>query len=183
MVVITDFYLRDVLPRGTARPAAAMQFRVALAPPGDTARCSFVESVERQGPDGGSATVHNQVSTIDGKSPDPGSSVKTIEVGAAGAGAVVKIRRAGTFLRGDANRDSRLDIADPIALLGRLFLGDASGALPCDDAADANDDGRIDISDPVAVLGFLFLGGIPLPLPGAGAPGEDPTPDALDCLE
>jgi endonuclease I len=82
------------------------------------------------------------------------------------------------FIRGDVNRDSALDISDPILLLDLLF-GNTS-QLSCEDAGDANDDGSIDISDAVAILQTLFNGSGPLPQPYPIA-GDDPTPDALGC--
>jgi hypothetical protein len=83
------------------------------------------------------------------------------------------------FLRGDSNRDSQVDLADSVSMLGYLFAG---GARPyCLDANDANDDGLVNIADPVAVLNFLFLGGAKPSNPGTLIPGSDPTPDALYC--
>jgi hypothetical protein len=85
---------------------------------------------------------------------------------------------AKVFRRGDANGDRQLDLADPIRILERLFLG--GEPLPCEDAADANDDGSLDLADPVTILGHLFLGGPPLPPPGEAC-GDDATPDGLGC--
>jgi hypothetical protein len=82
------------------------------------------------------------------------------------------------FVRGDSNVDEHVDISDAQYTLNFLFLG--AGRPRCLDAADANDDGRVDISDPVATLGYLFLGSGSLP-PPRGSPGQDPTPDSLDC--
>ena len=83
------------------------------------------------------------------------------------------------FLRGDANANGGIDIADAVFILRGLF---ADGTRPaCLDAADANDDGAIDIADAVATLGYLFAQAGPLPAP-FGACGIDPTPDELDCL-
>jgi hypothetical protein len=84
------------------------------------------------------------------------------------------------FLRGDANDDGRVDIADAVATLSSLFLGQARAG--CDDAADANDDGEVDLSDAAATLATLLLLADPLPPPGTGACGLDPTEDPLDCL-
>jgi hypothetical protein len=83
------------------------------------------------------------------------------------------------FIRGDANDDGIVDIADPIATLGYLFLG--VERLPCRDAADSNDDGLLDVSDSITTLAYLFLGGQALPPPNE-RPGEDPTLDGLGCL-
>ena len=85
------------------------------------------------------------------------------------------------FLRGDANGDTALDIADGVSILGYLFSG---GARPyCLDAADTDDDGSVDISDPIFLLGHLFLGGRRMPAPGSMILGSDPTADALYCEE
>ncbi|MCA8960608.1 MAG: VCBS repeat-containing protein [Planctomycetes bacterium] len=82
------------------------------------------------------------------------------------------------FVRGDANADQNLDIADAVRILGFLFLGLAP--LDCLDAADVNDDGSLDISDPLFVVARLFTGGSAIPVPNPGC-GVDPTPDGLDC--
>ncbi len=78
------------------------------------------------------------------------------------------------FVRGDANRDSGVDLADAVFVLNELFGGGDPSSCP--DASDANDDGRLNIADPVAILDYLFGGADPLPPPGATA-GADPTQD------
>ncbi|HVR74449.1 MAG TPA: hypothetical protein VMT52_08965 [Planctomycetota bacterium] len=82
------------------------------------------------------------------------------------------------FLRGDANNDTSVNIADAIFTLGYLFLG--SDTPPCLDAADTNDDGSTDIADPIYTLSALFSGGPP---PAAPYPifEADPTEDDLGC--
>jgi hypothetical protein len=82
------------------------------------------------------------------------------------------------FIRGDANRDTVVTVADGVVIL--KFLFQAGSNLSCPDAADFNDDGTIDISDPIALLQYLFLGGLPPPAPCQCA-GLDPTPDQLGC--
>ncbi len=86
------------------------------------------------------------------------------------------------FLRGDANHDKQVNIADGIYILNDLFS--ATGVPPlCQDAADLNDDGQINIADPVFVFNFLFgTGGAPAaPYPVFEA---DPTiDDEFGCLE
>ena len=81
-----------------------------------------------------------------------------------------------SFLRGDPTLDGRIDISDPIKILGYLFLGDS---IECLDAADFDNNNTIDISDPIAALNFLFSSGngpaAPYPLPG-------PDPDLADKL-
>jgi hypothetical protein len=84
------------------------------------------------------------------------------------------------FIRGDANTDTAITIADAIFTLSYVF---ASGPAPdCLDAADANDDGHIDISDAIYVINFMYRGGPELPAPFPAA-GPDPTVDELDCVE
>jgi hypothetical protein len=85
------------------------------------------------------------------------------------------------FIRGDANRDSSVDIGDPIAALEVLYFGGEEVVpLFCEDAADANDDGHLDVSDPIYTLWYLFGGGSPPPPPFPD-PGRDPTEDGLRC--
>ena len=84
-----------------------------------------------------------------------------------------------TFKRGDVNGDSKLDISDPIVLLGRLFLGNPA-ILGCEKSADVDDSGELDITDPINLLSHLFLGNFTLPDP-ASACGMDPTVDDLSC--
>lgn len=83
------------------------------------------------------------------------------------------------FIRGDANNNGGLEIADTIFLLTYLFL---AGTPPvCDDSADANDDGGVSISDPIYELAYLFTGGPAPPDPGPSC-GEDPTADPIECI-
>ncbi len=83
------------------------------------------------------------------------------------------------FIRGDANRDSLVNIGDAVATLDWLFN---SGPGLCMDSLDANDDGSINIADAVKLLDYLFVMGSepPAPFPNAGT---DPTADPLDCAE
>jgi len=84
----------------------------------------------------------------------------------------------GTFIRGDADQNAKLDITDAVTTLSYLFLG---GEEPyCLDALDADDDGDLNLTDAIEVLSFLFLGegDIPAPYPDAGL---DPSADALGC--
>jgi len=84
------------------------------------------------------------------------------------------------FMRGDANRDADVNIADPIFVISYLF---ARGAEPaCADAADMNDDGALDIADAVAGLSYLFgVGGSSGGdyAAGMGLCGKDGAADAL----
>jgi len=74
-----------------------------------------------------------------------------------------KSRELLVFVRGGANSDRRVDIADAVHLLRFLF---ATGAPPEPMVAgDVNDDSRVDIADPIYLIGFLFLGGSPPPYP------------------
>lgn len=82
------------------------------------------------------------------------------------------------FVRGNANNDDKVDIADPIWIINELFRGGAPTV--CEDSADANDDGFVDLSDAVILIEYQFLGGPSpdLPFPNCGA---DPTEDDLGC--
>ncbi|MBN1420124.1 MAG: CotH kinase family protein, partial [Planctomycetes bacterium] len=93
------------------------------------------------------------------------------------ATAIVRSTRPATFIRGDANRDGRIDVGDGIAILAGLFSG---GALPCPDAADVDDDGVLLIGDAVSLLQYLFAGGAS-PAPPFPDAGSDGTEDPLGC--
>lgn len=81
-----------------------------------------------------------------------------------------------TFVRGDVNDDTVLDISDPVALLSFLFVG---GSLDCQKAGDVNDDGGNDIADSISLLNHIFLGAAAPPAPMTC--GVDPTADGLTC--
>ena len=83
-----------------------------------------------------------------------------------------------TFIRGDANADGVVNVADAIFMLLFKFVG--GPPPPCSDAGDANDDGACNISDVLALLNTLFAGA-PIPAPSVTC-GFDPTPDANRCL-
>ena len=77
------------------------------------------------------------------------------------------------FLRGDANFDWSVNIADADAINAWLFLG---GEKPCPIAADTNDDGELNISDSIYLLNFLFLGG-----PQPPFPYPNPSDNRMHC--
>lgn len=81
------------------------------------------------------------------------------------------------YVRGDANDDEKVNIADPVAILNYLS---ASMSLVCPASADGNGDGRIDIADPIFILEFLFQKG-PTPLPPFPECGWDPRGEVLPC--
>jgi len=84
-----------------------------------------------------------------------------------------------TFIRGNANNDGKIDIADPIWVLNELFL--AGPATGCQDAADANDDDMVNLSDAEYLIDYLFKAG-PVPPAPFAACGEDTTsPETLGC--
>lgn len=83
------------------------------------------------------------------------------------------------FVRGDSTADGKLDISDPVATLGYLFLGRAIAA--CIDALDADDTGVVNISDPIYLLNYLFSGGA-APLPPFPDAGIDSSNDTLTCV-
>jgi hypothetical protein len=60
------------------------------------------------------------------------------------------------FLRGDANQDGKVSIADALTIRRFLYNGDLPPS--CLDACDINDIGSIDISTEIGVLTFLFGG-------------------------
>lgn len=73
-----------------------------------------------------------------------------------------------TFLRGDCNNDSIVNIADGIWLLNELFLGGPASA--CVAACDANGDTMVDSSDATYIFMYRFMGGATpvAPFPACG---------------
>lgn len=87
------------------------------------------------------------------------------------------------FIRGDANVDSGVNIADVIFLLAALFTPGAPQPV-CSDSADFNDDGTKNIADAIFLLNTLFVPASPSPAPPYPACGQDGTTgDPLDCSQ
>ncbi|MBN1420302.1 MAG: hypothetical protein JXP34_16095 [Planctomycetes bacterium] len=82
------------------------------------------------------------------------------------------------FIRGDANVDGKVDIADPIYTLSYVM---GSGIQPrCLNAMDMNDSGAVDIADPCFMLEYLFRSGDPMPSPFPKV-GLDDTKPEVSC--
>ncbi|MFQ5653263.1 MAG: hypothetical protein ACE5GW_00855 [Planctomycetota bacterium] len=81
------------------------------------------------------------------------------------------------FVRGDANNDMELDIADIVWILNYLFQD--GPPPPCMDAADTNSDGFVNVADAVYMAGYLFLDGLPPEAPFP-TPGLDPYDPAVE---
>ena len=84
------------------------------------------------------------------------------------------------FIRGDANGDAQVGLADAIAVLTYQFQ---FGPMPCMDAGDANDSESVDLADAIYILTYQFSQG-QYPDPPFGYPidldqhcGPDPTDD------
>ena len=82
------------------------------------------------------------------------------------------------FIRGDANGDKKVNIADAVYTL--FFLYRQGPEPTCMRAADVDDDGMVDTTDALALFGFLFDNEGPLSSPH-GRCGVDLTEDALGC--
>jgi hypothetical protein len=152
-------------------PTACIYFTVLPeAEPGSEAAVIFADRLV------GTPPIPNDVFCHELLPIEPGVESSGVQIQEFVAGNVKVVGEVMILLRGDANSDRTVDIADAVSILSYLF---ASGAAPlCPDAADANDDGQIDVADPIAVLWTLFASGdrIAEPYPAAG---KDPTPDAL----
>jgi hypothetical protein len=89
------------------------------------------------------------------------------------------VRGEPAFIRGDANADGTIDIADAIFALNHLFLG--SREPTCADTADANDNGEILLEDPILMINYQFMGGRAPNAPFLPVCGLDPTADDVGC--
>ena len=85
-----------------------------------------------------------------------------------------------SFQRGEVNQDGSVNLADAVAILDLLFIGDFVST--CEKAADINDSGSIDTADAISLLAHLFEGSGPLADP-FGACGTDSTSDSLTCAD
>jgi lamin tail-like protein len=82
-----------------------------------------------------------------------------------------------TFVRGDADKNGKVEIQDGMVVIEYLFDGGPTPACP--DAADADDSAELDITDAIDILWSLFgAATLPQPFPN---PAVDPTPDDLGC--
>lgn len=63
------------------------------------------------------------------------------------------------WIRGDANDDGAVDVADGVFLMNELFLGGPEGT--CFAAKDVNSDETLDLSDAVELFSVLFLSAPP----------------------
>jgi hypothetical protein len=122
----------------------------------------------------GSGQPVNNVLTVGG------GSGAAANIGTAGVTLLLVPITARPFVRGNANDDNKVNIADPIWSINALFR--SGPAFPCDDAADSNDDGMVDLGDAVFTIDYLFRSG---PAPSAPFPGcgLDPSgdEDGLGC--
>ena len=84
------------------------------------------------------------------------------------------------FIRGDANSDARVNIADGVWIINELFLG--GPANPCPVSSDSNGDGNTDAGDAIYIFNYRFLDG---PMPSAPYPScgqtDGQTPE--DCAD
>ena len=92
------------------------------------------------------------------------------------------------FIRGDANDDGKVDLADAIWIMNDLFREGRSGV--CLEASDANDDEHLDASDAIYLIEYLFRAQLPPtePFPFCGfdptdrsGPGEEECYRTLGC--
>lgn len=81
------------------------------------------------------------------------------------------------FVRGDANGDGIVNVADAIWCLQEIFNAGPVGT--CFDAKNANADAVYDIGDPIWLISYIFSGGPPTPTPGPVECGNDGEPQ--DC--
>ncbi len=84
------------------------------------------------------------------------------------------------FIRGDANGDNSIDIADPVYNLTYLFQ---AGPQQCLSTQDTNADDSVDIADPIYNLTYLFQSGPapPAPFPSCGSSAGTLPCDSYSC--
>ncbi len=86
-----------------------------------------------------------------------------------------------SFLRGDCNGDSAVDISDGIFHLNALFVADAEQTT-CFEACNTNNDDASDVSDAIFTFNFLFVAGSETPAAPYPDCAVDPEPaGSLGC--
>jgi hypothetical protein len=83
------------------------------------------------------------------------------------------------FIRGDANGDGIVNLADPVFSLSYIFKGGREP--PCMEAANANDDAELNLADVIYNIDYIFreMSAPPAPFPACGV---DPNPGtSLGC--
>ncbi|NCF55921.1 MAG: hypothetical protein GWP41_06600, partial [Planctomycetia bacterium] len=80
------------------------------------------------------------------------------------------------FIRGDANEDLSINLADAVQILQYLFGGQA---ISCLESANANSDASLDLSDAVYLLLHLFSSGA---APGAPHPACGTALVSVGCI-
>jgi hypothetical protein len=87
---------------------------------------------------------------------------------------------AGAFIRGDANNDGKVNIADAIWVVYQVVPALHGQAAACSDSADANGDNKVDLADAIYLIDWQFRGSgkppvAPYPLCGADADSTTAT--------
>ena len=92
------------------------------------------------------------------------------------------VPRSELYLRGDADRDGDVTLADALRITEFLFGGEEDDLrMPCMAAADANDDRQVTFPDAVNLLRYLFLQAAP-PFPPYPYWGQlQDSPSRLSC--
>lgn len=85
------------------------------------------------------------------------------------------------FIRGDANSDLAIDVADAVTLL--LYVTGSGPTPPCLVAGDANGDDALDIADGITVLSYIVGSGPPPPPPFPECGFEPEPPSGLTCID
>ena len=167
---ITFFFLIDLipplnnlLPSGDDLEILTVQYQVsALAPVGTITSLQFTEELgDPQMP----FVINLETASMEPTTPPIDGQLQIVD------------SLGVQLIRGDADGNGSITLADVIFTLNFLF---AQGAASCLDALDCDDDGSILLADVITGLNFLFVGG------GAPAPpfpdcGEDESLDSIEC--
>jgi hypothetical protein len=168
--VVLDFRKDRVLPGISQVAVLRIRYRTrepVVAGPNGIYRIEFLDGL--QGP--GNPVIN--VATLDGLSHRP-SATRNLTL-------VPKGLRSVPFIRGDANRDLKVNIADIISIVYAVIPSLDGESVLCVGSGDANSSGGMDLGDATYLIAWLFLAGPEpsLPFPGCGF---DPADPGL-CLE
>ena len=188
----TDWAEEQKLTASDAGPS--QQFGLSVANRGDLLLVGSVGgngSVYMFSPDGTSWVEQSQLQASDGEAADnfgwsisiSGDRVLTGAMGDkdnggfTGSAYFVDLASCQPFVRGDANGDGAINLADPIDTLDYLFSG---GSTDCLRAIDANGDGLVNLPDVITLVSHLFQAAGPLPAPFPDCAPENAS-SGLSC--
>ncbi|MEM7168221.1 MAG: hypothetical protein AAF581_22430 [Planctomycetota bacterium] len=152
------------IPTGTAQSIANFVYEA-----GPSANNGDTVAIDFSGTLGDPAVA--LVAVVDGNTVDPGTTGGTVTLEES-----MMVTRS--FVRGDANADGTVNIADGVWIINFLWL--QGPASPCEEAGNANGQGNVDTSDAMYIFMWRLLDG---PAPTGAFPNCESIDIALCAVD